>query len=99
MARVKPVVNSYHFSSTLKLEDVDKLKAHSPPRGLWLLCSIHPQNRFECMGKVLPGEHKNLDWSGYGLLELDEFQLLTWMGSENSPDITQFSFSALLGDM
>lgn len=99
MARVESVDNSYHLSSMLKLQNVGKLRAHSPPHGLWLLCSIHPQNRPEYMGKVLPGEHKNLDCSGYSLLDLDDFQLLSWIGLENSPDITQFSFSELLGDM
>lgn len=83
----------------LKLEDVGKWRPHSPPRGLWLLCTIHPQSCTECTGKVLPGERKNLDWSGYGLLDLDEFQVLPRIGSENSPDIAQFNFSALLEDM
>lgn len=50
--------------------------------------SIYPQNCSESMGKVLPGEHKNLDGSGYNPLDLDEFQLLSWVGSENSWDIT-----------
>lgn len=99
LAIIKPADNSYYLSSMLKLEDIGELRACSTPHGFWLLCSIHPQNLSECMGRVLPGECKNLDWSGYGLLDLDEFQLLSWIGSENSPGITQFSFRALLGDM
>lgn len=82
-----------------KLGDVGKLRAHSPPYSVWLLCSIHPQNLSKCTGKVLPGECKNLNWNGYSLLDLGEFQLLSWLASENSPDITQLSFSSHLGDM
>ena len=97
-ARIKPADNSYHLSSMLKLEDIGKLRAHRPPHGLWALCSIHPQNRSECMERCCQGNVKTLI-EVYSLLDLDEFQLLSWVGSENSPDITQFSFSALLGDM
>lgn len=87
-ARIKPVGNSYPLASMIKIEDVGKLRVYNSSHGLCLLCSIHPQNCSESMGKVLTGEHKNLDGSGYSPLELDGFQLLSWVGSENSWDIT-----------